>query len=72
VSPEYALIDYVPFSRGLSPSEDRLLLDELTHRVSNELASLTETLGGSVDHRFGPQGTRSRLTFPLVEQLPTR
>jgi two-component sensor histidine kinase len=38
VSPEYALIDYVPFSQ-LSPSEDRLLLDELTHRVSNELAS---------------------------------
>ena len=36
--PEYALIDYVPSSRS-SPSEDRLLLDELTHRVSNELAS---------------------------------
>jgi two-component sensor histidine kinase len=35
---EYALIDYVPSSRS-SPSEDRLLLDELTHRVSNELAS---------------------------------
>jgi two-component sensor histidine kinase len=219
VSPEYALIDYVPYSRP-SPSEDRLLLDELTHRVSNELASaigivtaaaarssasevkvalgrvrerleswarvqlalrmpdydtlidgsiylrqlchallssqlswqgieltvdapplqlhsvqcwrmglivaelvtnsarhafsgnggsirvelasweaaveccvedngraledvrpgrglrivaaLTETLGGSMDHRFGPQGTRSTLTFPLVEQLPPR
>jgi two-component sensor histidine kinase len=38
VLPEYALIDYVPYSRP-SPSEDRLLLDELTHRVSNELAS---------------------------------
>jgi two-component sensor histidine kinase len=36
--PESALIDYVPFSRS-SASEDRLLLDELTHRVSNELAS---------------------------------
>jgi two-component sensor histidine kinase len=36
--PESALIDYVPLSRS-SPSEDRLLLDELTHRVSNELAS---------------------------------
>jgi len=35
---EYALTDYVPFSRP-SPSEDRLLLDELTHRVRNELAS---------------------------------
>jgi two-component sensor histidine kinase len=32
------LIEYVPSSRS-SPSEDRLLLDELTHRVSNELAS---------------------------------
>jgi two-component sensor histidine kinase len=36
------------------------------------VAGLTEKLGGSVDHRFGPQGTRSTLTFPLVEQLPTR
>jgi two-component sensor histidine kinase len=36
------------------------------------VAALTEKLGGSVDHRFGPQGTRSTLTFPLVEQLPTR
>ena len=32
------MIDYVPSSRS-SLSEDRLLLDELTHRVSNELAS---------------------------------
>jgi two-component sensor histidine kinase len=36
------------------------------------VAALTEKLGGSVDHRFGPQGTRSTLTFPLVEQRPTR
>ena len=36
------------------------------------VAGLTEKLGGSVDHRFGPQGTRSTLTFPLVEQLPAR
>jgi two-component sensor histidine kinase len=35
---EYALTDYAPSSRS-SPSDDRLLLDELTHRVSNELAS---------------------------------
>jgi two-component sensor histidine kinase len=34
---EYALVDYEPSLQ--SPSEDRLLLDELTHRVSNELAS---------------------------------
>jgi two-component sensor histidine kinase len=34
---EYALVDYEPSSR--SPSEDRLLLDELTHRVGNELTS---------------------------------
>ncbi len=38
MSLEYALIDYVPSGRS-SPSEDRLLLDELTHRVGNELAS---------------------------------
>lgn len=31
------MIDYEPYVR--SPSEDRLLLDELTHRVANELAS---------------------------------
>ena len=31
------MVDYEPFSR--SASEDRLLLDELTHRVSNELTS---------------------------------
>ena len=36
------------------------------------VAGLTEKLGGSVDHRFSPQGTRSTLTFPLVEQLPAR
>jgi two-component sensor histidine kinase len=31
------LVDYEPTS--LCPSEDRLLLDELTHRISNELTS---------------------------------
>lgn len=37
VSLEYALVDYEPYGRPAS--EDRLLLDELTHRVGNELSS---------------------------------
>jgi two-component sensor histidine kinase len=36
------------------------------------VAALTEKLGGSMDQRFGPRGTRSKLTFPLVEQRATR
>jgi two-component sensor histidine kinase len=36
------------------------------------VAGLTEKLGGSMDHRFGRQGSRCTLTFPLVEQGPTR
>jgi two-component sensor histidine kinase len=30
------------------------------------VAALTEKLGGTLDQRFGPRGTRSTLTFPLV------
>jgi two-component sensor histidine kinase len=30
------------------------------------VAALTEKLGGTLDQRFGPRGTRSMLTFPLV------
>jgi two-component sensor histidine kinase len=36
------------------------------------VAALTEKLGGSMDHRFGPRGTRCTLTFPLVEPRVTR
>ena len=30
------------------------------------VAALTEKLGGTLDQRFGPRGTRSMLTFPLA------
>ena len=30
------------------------------------VAALTERLGGKLDQRFGPRGTRSMLTFPLA------
>lgn len=30
------------------------------------VAGLTERLGGTLDQRFGPRGTRSMLTFPLA------
>ena len=50
----------------------RALEDVRPGRGLRIVAALTETLGGSMDHRFGPQGTRSTLTFPLVEQLPPR
>jgi len=30
------------------------------------VAALTQKLGGTLDQRFGPRGTRSTLTFPLV------
>jgi two-component sensor histidine kinase len=36
------------------------------------VAALTEKLGGSIDQRFGPRGTRSTLTFPLADELATR
>jgi two-component sensor histidine kinase len=36
------------------------------------VAALTEKLGGTMDQRFGPRGTRSTLTFPLVEERVTR
>jgi two-component sensor histidine kinase len=50
----------------------RALQDIRPGRGLRIVAALSETLGGSMDHRFGPQGTRSTLTFPLVEQLPAR
>jgi two-component sensor histidine kinase len=50
----------------------RALQDVRPGRGLRIVAALSETLGGSMDHRFGPQGTRSTLTFPLVEQLPAR
>jgi two-component sensor histidine kinase len=36
------------------------------------VAALTEKLGGTLDQRFSPRGTRSMLTFPLALQGPTR
>ena len=60
------LIDYSPSSQ--SPSEDRLLLDELTHRVSNELAAAigivtaaaarSSATGSQGRARPGPRATR--------------
>jgi two-component sensor histidine kinase len=50
----------------------RALEDVRPGRGLRIVAALSEKLGGSVDHRFGPEGTRSTLTFPLVEQHPPR
>jgi hypothetical protein len=56
--PEFALIDYVPFSRS-SPSEDRLLLDELTHGVSNELASAIGIVTAAAARSSASVGTKT-------------
>jgi two-component sensor histidine kinase len=35
------------------------------------VAALARSLGGTIDHRFGPQGATSLLVFPAVDEMPS-
>jgi hypothetical protein len=35
------------------------------------VAALARSLGGTIDHEFGPQGATSVLVFPAVDEMPS-